>query len=520
MVGVARSQGCRTCRRKKKGCDLKRPSCSQCQRLGITCAYDEKKYTFVAHEDAASIIVPKSIARTTLEVGIDQAFWTQYLPQEKSVKVPGFGAGATTSSWVPTLRYLAAQDSTTRLALNATALMTLGRLNDDEHLVQQGTRLYAQALHDTNRVLQHPTAYQRNSVLASSRFLALFEIFRGNICGPVSSQSGDWQAHIEGTCRILELRGPEKAVDPTGHQMYVDARTTSILSGITLKRPVSFAGQGWSTVPWQTVPRDIRDELLDALLDIPKLLQTQEAIYTRLDNTLDVETLLQQGQYVLHQCVRSAHNLRAWEQRALLLCIMHQTSQETTGIDEHTTLADICMDYGYGFFDLISQYWFASVALFGRTRVMHDALSQVAAEAPDLSGRAGVAVLPSWINPEPYAANIANYAEHFFHPSAGLWGAQQATICLRMGLFYYAAMGRHDSPEMLKMRMLLLRKKNGKAFAMGFLISTAATSAPLHIKDENGNAVSAGTAEGRILLARQWFGMRSARKHTVNGRGV
>ncbi|KAL3958036.1 hypothetical protein ACCO45_008614 [Purpureocillium lilacinum] len=38
MVGVpGRSKGCSTCRRRKKGCDRRLPSCSQCLRLGLAC---------------------------------------------------------------------------------------------------------------------------------------------------------------------------------------------------------------------------------------------------------------------------------------------------------------------------------------------------------------------------------------------------------------------------------------------------------------------------------------------------
>ncbi|UNI24896.1 hypothetical protein JDV02_010615 [Purpureocillium takamizusanense] len=38
MVGVpGRSKGCSTCRRRKKGCDRRLPSCSQCLRLGLPC---------------------------------------------------------------------------------------------------------------------------------------------------------------------------------------------------------------------------------------------------------------------------------------------------------------------------------------------------------------------------------------------------------------------------------------------------------------------------------------------------
>ncbi|KFA52563.1 hypothetical protein S40293_07638 [Stachybotrys chartarum IBT 40293] len=37
MPGVPKSLGCNTCRRQKKGCDLAKPACGRCTRLGIHC---------------------------------------------------------------------------------------------------------------------------------------------------------------------------------------------------------------------------------------------------------------------------------------------------------------------------------------------------------------------------------------------------------------------------------------------------------------------------------------------------
>ncbi|EFX02891.1 fungal transcriptional regulatory protein [Grosmannia clavigera kw1407] len=48
MVGVpGRSKACATCRRRKKGCDLKRPSCTQCRRAGLECGGYERGRIFV-----------------------------------------------------------------------------------------------------------------------------------------------------------------------------------------------------------------------------------------------------------------------------------------------------------------------------------------------------------------------------------------------------------------------------------------------------------------------------------------
>lgn len=51
MVGVAgKSKGCSTCRKRKKGCDLARPSCGQCLKSGNICGGYQRDLTFIHHK--------------------------------------------------------------------------------------------------------------------------------------------------------------------------------------------------------------------------------------------------------------------------------------------------------------------------------------------------------------------------------------------------------------------------------------------------------------------------------------
>jgi Fungal specific transcription factor domain/Fungal Zn(2)-Cys(6) binuclear cluster domain len=51
MVGVAgKSKGCSTCRRRKKGCDLGRPTCGQCLKSGNVCGGYERELVFIHHK--------------------------------------------------------------------------------------------------------------------------------------------------------------------------------------------------------------------------------------------------------------------------------------------------------------------------------------------------------------------------------------------------------------------------------------------------------------------------------------
>ena len=203
MVGVPRSQGCRNCRRKKKGCDLQRPTCGQCVRLNLSCGWDDKKWTFVEQGPSTgrtsrvpirSRSLPKlrwetsvspptgtperSLGQTALQIGLEEDFWFNFLPQQAP---PGSIVGGVADVlWANTIRDLATLDETTKFALNACALTMKGRVVSDPALLQEGTKLYAKALRETNKALQDPVRAQSDAVLASCKLLSMWVHFKLN----------------------------------------------------------------------------------------------------------------------------------------------------------------------------------------------------------------------------------------------------------------------------------------------------------------------------------------------------
>lgn len=64
MVGVAgKSKGCSTCRKRKKGCDLARPSCGQCLKSGNICGGYRKDLTFIHHKIPGTDRQPSSVPK-------------------------------------------------------------------------------------------------------------------------------------------------------------------------------------------------------------------------------------------------------------------------------------------------------------------------------------------------------------------------------------------------------------------------------------------------------------------------
>ena len=68
MVGVAgKSKGCSTCRKRKKGCDLARPSCGQCLKSGNVCGGYQKDLTFIHHKLPGKDRQPSAVPKASLQ---------------------------------------------------------------------------------------------------------------------------------------------------------------------------------------------------------------------------------------------------------------------------------------------------------------------------------------------------------------------------------------------------------------------------------------------------------------------
>ncbi|KAK3073827.1 hypothetical protein LTR53_004234 [Teratosphaeriaceae sp. CCFEE 6253] len=528
MVGVPRSQGCRTCRRKKKGCDLERPVCGQCARLSTTCTWDERRWTFKAHDtalpgpssandDTPSSFVPlppldlrQSLDRTAVRHQVEGEFWAAYLPGGRyfSRSSANLVVAAPTT---PTLRFLASQDDTVRFALDACTFMTLGRLRGDESLSRQGKVFYGVALRGTNRALQHPIHARADGTLAACRLLSMCEIFRGGDSGQaISTQGSAWQSHAEGIVRVLEFRGPRAHVTEHGHALFQAARLNCAIAGLTARRSAALSSARWLTLPWSGMARTLTDELVDVLVSVTCRLQEQEDF---LESSADVSrkdagSFAQRGQAVLRLCMQTSDSLMLWEAKALSRCTTPAHLKEP---DPPRDLEAVCKLHGFGFFHLVMQYWAACIIHYSRTWLLCRRIGPTPPHPTNPGTRAGTCPTPI-PDPQRYSAAIARNCSHYFEPPSaigpggGLLGAQAAAFPMGGALHYYAATGQIGSAEMGELRRVL-RGGRLAGFTSGFLRSLAtADPVPAGIRGD----VSDKQAHSRI--AANYFGVDGSRE--------
>jgi hypothetical protein len=432
MVGVRTSRGCKACRRKKRGCDMSRPTCGQCQKIGAKCAYEDRSFTFVAPQQHAACrpLSPATSNQTSFLLTdrrqqLETTFWEAYLPSSESPYDTAF-TRTVVATWIPTVRYLATMDRTTRLALDSCILMALGRMQVDPDSVRHGVAMYCRALAETNQALQLSATAQTDAMLATCALLAMCEKYRPH-CGPdVSSQATDYQSHVEGTARLLELRGCQKHVSEHGFALFAHARPSIALAGITRRHRAPLCSQQWLQVPWsgQRRKRTLKDKLVDVTLAAAGALEQLDQCYN------GSKTDDQRSDKAVQACAAPIQWLRAWEIEALRL---HS--------DGSSNLPDVCADHGFGFYHLIMQFWAVSLLISARCRPFIDRYierSDASTGRPPAS-QALASLVP---DPQKCAINIATHAHHYFSSTTGLVGPQHASFPLGAALHYFAAIGQ------------------------------------------------------------------------------
>ncbi|KAF2725785.1 hypothetical protein K431DRAFT_208076, partial [Polychaeton citri CBS 116435] len=479
MVGVPRSQGCRQCRRRKKGCDLSRPSCGQCDRLGIACAWEEPRWTFVRQRSGSrqpsvsppSLLPPhlrRSLERSAVESQTSEIFWAAYLPRNDGLlRVDGIK----TVIWDETLQGLAETDATVKLALQSVAFTALGRSMEDEAMLRQGSQLYGRALVETNRALQQPDRAQSDAMLATIKFLSFYEAWRFDRTNKVSTQGHDYQKHVLGTCRLVEIRGPRRHASKDSHALFIDARANATITGIVLRKPKFFSSLDWHTIPWEESGRDLRDELYDIAIALPGILHSFDQLKVNRQHSRDPAA---EADRILQRCIRVGERFRAWDAKALAAC--HAALLQAPAL-EVPTLLEACTAFDYGFAHTVMVFWGFSLLLHSTAWLEARDFPTGPPECSRGRQQHAPTTLPPWFDPRPYAANIARCAHHFFRPEAGLWGAQVVAFPMGAALHYYAVSpGGLASVEMGYLRAVLRELKHGNVTG-GFLRSIATVGA-------------------------------------------
>ncbi|KAF1844307.1 uncharacterized protein K460DRAFT_357916 [Cucurbitaria berberidis CBS 394.84] len=322
MVGVpGRSKGCVTCRKRKKGCDLKIPECGQCIERGLTCGGYDLDRMFIYHsaesdrrgistaalerdQDSSappfpscdlqvapvrsvykigcrslnqsrpiSVVLSPALARSAYSEKSIEAFLRLYIPTSDSRCT-----NDEDKHFVGMLPLLNIRDEALQLAVLAIGTAALGRSTNDGDLTRQGRSLYGKALKETAVALRNPTRATSDAVFAIPRVMALFEILFGAELSS-NDQAKGWLSHAQGETALIVSRGPEAyAESEEAHLLFINARFRPLIAAVRTRKATVLNEERWKTLPWIGRVKRPNDTLLDILCGVPEMLEAVDIL--------------------------------------------------------------------------------------------------------------------------------------------------------------------------------------------------------------------------------------------------
>lgn len=203
-------------------CDMKRPSCGQCQRSGITCAGYQKEFIFLnsttqegedgsislekesysagnrtknpattisAASSAAAtrattpVVLHETLEHSAYENNVIDEFWASYLPNgrapsEEVMKYSTYG-------WTRVAQSLHTENPIIRIALLASALGMIGRQRNDPEIFQQSRKAYGETLLAVEKSLRDPGKHEAHIVLTGLRLVSFYEVSTSSKLKPI-----------------------------------------------------------------------------------------------------------------------------------------------------------------------------------------------------------------------------------------------------------------------------------------------------------------------------------------------
>ncbi|OPB44864.1 Zn2Cys6 transcriptional regulator [Trichoderma guizhouense] len=491
MVGVpGRSKGCITCRRRKKGCDKSLPGCHQCIRSGLTCegygrdlvwvnttpdgddgkvkphpphgkaaAGQQRPWSVIyttktnkSNNNSTAVALHDSLARSARENLFFGMLISMSLPYGHLLSPKA--SAISTNGWVaavdeyynrePAIRYAA-------LAMSAGFMGVQDRNNkiaQYSQLTLQGLEAYNRAIHEMVKGLKDAKRSKNDGVLVAARILQSYELFFGS--------APDWRAHIEGQLSLFLARGPESFTTGQAHQLYVDGRVLVVMLCIGRRTQSPLHSPEWRTVPWRTIPKSVKDKLMDIMEDIPFMLVS----YDNLRACQDPDRADELRQIAMLNCEHISNSLDIWEQE--MGADLHQFDYNVVG----SPLPEPKDDTEFSLVYLSSVYWGARLILYSTLGMMNMAYAAASASpgtdsVPSLSGSPASSAPVStpatspeetssapglceevprvrMLNPGTFARKIAHAVPLLYGPSAGAMQGASGLFPMALALRFFA----------------------------------------------------------------------------------
>ncbi|KAI1426591.1 hypothetical protein F5Y12DRAFT_271498 [Xylaria sp. FL1777] len=474
MVGVpGRSKGCSTCRRRKKGCDGKRPICTQCSGAGLECGGYERGRIFLnytqgteakavpvvyrkgpeqPHGGVTDIVLSNGLTQTAYVENYISIFLGKYLPENRR---------GSSRDWIEIAHELHTSDQAIHFSLLSLGLFAVG---ESQYAIQS----YCHALHKLQTGLCVQSRAQSDSALAACKLLSLVELFHGTDENALL-QGSKWKRHLSGLLAIIHARSPYSYQSGVSHQLFAEGRYPLLVAAIGNRQRAPLNTPEWRTIPWEKEPKSPIDKIYDIMADMSEILADTDEMRCCEDLVLKAK---------LHEKVSGAcHYLNKGLQNWL-----NEAGPLASFPDGDEIMPNPPSPSGLPLAHATLLYWTVHILLYSTFISIHD---------PPLSE------IPPEIDPLPYIRSIANALPYFWNASAGLCGANLAALPWGIS-FQIAYAAPHRYAQEISLLEQFAIQKNGASKVLRFLESLQRNSAGAEL-------AFLGGREGMIIRAQRWM---------------
>jgi hypothetical protein len=281
-------------------------------------------------------------------------------------------------------------------------------------MIHESLQLYTNALDEVRTALSSSPTETDDAMLVASRALAAYELLGSldEVRAVHVSRARSWHSHNQGQGAIMTRRRPEDYMFGRAHQLFADSRVQLALASFMNKQKCFLAEPEWVHIPWTYIPKTAKDYMLDAMIQIPAMMEDLE-LWTR-DNDFDAALRLRKAYVVVRK------DLETWETEQLPA---EELKDLRTRLSETPTPTDMVAA------QLVSCFWTLKLIT---NNIMHVACLT----SPELKAE------PEWNESFSSTAQnelcrkIAEVVGVLLHPASGVFWGQYAMCPVAISLLY------------------------------------------------------------------------------------
>lgn len=196
-----------------------------------------------------------------------------------------------TGNWLLQLQGEAILSPALQLSVAAYAASQVGRENNDEDLVNKSREMYLRSLKHLRGALAKRSSRLSDETLAACMALSVYELTqsslgmskdRDNSGTNEFFRTGNWfsayNTHLNGAMMLTELRGPGANTSPLAHSLFLGLRRHMLLGSLMNHRDTFLSQPKWRERPWEVFPKNVLDECLDCMFDMPAVLRKWDSV--------------------------------------------------------------------------------------------------------------------------------------------------------------------------------------------------------------------------------------------------